>query len=112
VIQLCKIWGIRSINVVRDRLAVQCPSGDVVIVLDLTSPVFFRDDFSKVESELKQLGADYVVSESQLNSSETRSWMQSIGHSLKLGLNCVGGKSALNLARSVGCVLPRLDPAC
>lgn len=85
-IQFGKLWGLRSINVVRDR----------------DTP----DATDALEQELRHLGADVVVTESQLLAREwkdqlaeiTRQGREQIG----LGLNCVGGKSATALARSLG----------
>ncbi|KAG6032290.1 hypothetical protein E4U41_007262 [Claviceps citrina] len=85
-IQLGKLWGLRSINVVRDR-----PSAEETAAL---------------VQELVDLGADVVVPESQLLSRQwtdrlaeiTRGGREQIG----LALNCVGGKSATALARSLG----------
>ncbi|KAJ2984150.1 hypothetical protein NQ176_g161 [Zarea fungicola] len=84
-IQFGRIWGLRSINVIRDRdSAVQTES---------------------LKKELVQLGANVVVTESQLTSRDwkdrlaeiTRNGRDNIG----LALNCVGGKSATALARSL-----------
>lgn len=87
-IQFARLWGLRSINVVRDR---DCDSAEATEAL---------------KRELLDLGADVVVTESHLQSREwkdhlaemTRGGREEIG----LGLNCVGGKSATALARSLG----------
>ncbi|RDA94701.1 hypothetical protein CP533_6713 [Ophiocordyceps camponoti-saundersi (nom. inval.)] len=84
-IQFAKLWGLRSINVVRDR---DTPEATDALTRDLTD-----------------LGADAVVTESQFLSREwkdrlaelTRGGREPVG----LGLNCVGGKSATALARSL-----------
>ncbi|KAG5934770.1 hypothetical protein E4U53_000596 [Claviceps sorghi] len=85
-IQFGKLWGLRSINIVRDR--------------DTT------EETEALRSELVGLGADAVVPESQFLSRQwkdqlaelTRGGREQIG----LALNCVGGKSATALARSLG----------
>ncbi|KAG6005449.1 hypothetical protein E4U21_007918 [Claviceps maximensis] len=85
-IQFGKLWGLRSINVIRDRDT--------------------SEETEALRKELVDLGADAVVSESQFLSRQwkdqlaelTRGGREQIG----LGLNCVGGKSATALARSLG----------
>ncbi|KAG5981083.1 hypothetical protein E4U43_006655 [Claviceps pusilla] len=85
-IQFGKLWGLRSINVIRDRDT--------------------REETEALRKELVGLGADAVVTESQFLSRQwkdqlaelTRGGREQIG----LGLNCVGGKSATALARSLG----------
>ncbi|KAK9443144.1 Enoyl-[acyl-carrier-protein] reductase [Metarhizium brunneum] len=85
-IQFGKLWGLRSINVIRDRDSVE--------------------ETEALKQELIGLGADVVVPESQFLSREwkhqladiTRGGREEIG----LALNCVGGKSATSLARSLG----------
>lgn len=85
-IQFGKLWGLRSINVIRDRES--------------------DGQTEALQQELVQLGADVVVTESQFLSREwkdqlaeiTRKGREQIG----LALNCVGGKSATNLARALG----------
>ncbi|KAF5019693.1 hypothetical protein F66182_8290 [Fusarium sp. NRRL 66182] len=85
-IQFGKLWGLRSINVFRER---ETP-----------------EETEALKNELRDLGADVVVTESQFLSREwkdqlaeiTRKGREEIG----LGLNCVGGKSATAIARSLG----------
>lgn len=85
-IQFGKLWGLRSINVIRDR----------------ESP----EDTEALKQELLGLGADVVVTESQFLSREWRDQLAEITRKgreqIGLGLNCVGGKSATSLARSLG----------
>ncbi|PHH60906.1 hypothetical protein CDD81_1067 [Ophiocordyceps australis] len=84
--QLGRLWGLRSINIVRDR---DTPEATEALC-----------------QQLMDLGANVVVTESQLQSRQwadrlaelTRNGREPIG----LGLNCVGGKSATALARSLG----------
>ncbi|OAQ98167.1 hypothetical protein LLEC1_03580 [Akanthomyces lecanii] len=85
-IQFGKLWGLRSINVVRDRTS--------------------SEETEALKLELQQLGADVVVSESQFLS---RYWKEQLADitrngrdSVGLALNCVGGKSATTLARALG----------
>ncbi|PKS09382.1 hypothetical protein jhhlp_003997 [Lomentospora prolificans] len=84
-IQLGRIWGLRSINVVRDR---ELP-----------------EETEALRKELKDLGADVVVTESEFLSRDWRDRLMEITNSgrdpVHLGLNCVGGKSATSIARSL-----------
>lgn len=85
-IQFGKLWGLRSINVVRDRDS--------------------NDETNQLKQELTSLGADVVVTESEFLSRQWRDQLASITRNGKekigLGLNCVGGKSATSIARSLG----------
>lgn len=83
--QLSRAWGLNSINIVRDR----------------DSP----EEFAQLEKELKALGATHVLTESQMADRKTlkpllKEWTQ--GKPVRLALNCVGGKSATNMARQLG----------
>lgn len=69
VIQLAKLWGYKTINVIRDR-----PGKDEVI------------------QELRDLGADEVLTETDLNNHKN------LGKP-KLFLNCVGGNNAMSCQR-------------
>ncbi|RDW62232.1 hypothetical protein BP6252_11665 [Coleophoma cylindrospora] len=75
-IQLGKMWGYRSINVIRDR-----PDAEAT---------------EKMKQELYALGATKVVTESELMDrsfgERVKEWTSSGPHRVKLGLNCVGGK--------------------
>lgn len=78
VIQLAKNWGLRSINVIRDR-----PNKEELI------------------KELKDYGADYVLTEEEVGNVEVMTpILKAIGKP-KLFLNCVGGKNANNCQRSL-----------
>lgn len=85
-IQLGRQWGLRSINVVRDR---ETPEAT-----------------AELTRELESLGADVVVPESQFLSREWRDRLAELTRGgrehVGLGLNCVGGKSATAMARSLG----------
>ncbi|KAJ3091773.1 hypothetical protein HK102_013479 [Quaeritorhiza haematococci] len=78
VIQLCKAWGLKSVNVVRDR-----------------------PNLGELVTSLRDLGATEVVTDTELRKSSVESMLKELG-SPKLALNCVGGKSATNLARLLG----------
>ncbi|KAH6706174.1 hypothetical protein VD0002_g6591 [Verticillium dahliae] len=84
-IQLGRLWGLRSINVVRDRAT---PAATAAL-----------------RAELEGLGADVVVPESEFLA---RGWRDRLADLTRggrdpvgLALNCVGGKSATALARSL-----------
>ncbi|KAM0652969.1 hypothetical protein ACHAO3_002264 [Verticillium nonalfalfae] len=84
-IQLGRLWGLRSINVVRDRAT---PAATAAL-----------------RAELEALGADVVVPESEFLA---RGWRDRLADLTRggrdpvgLALNCVGGKSATALARSL-----------
>lgn len=85
-IQLGKLWGYRSINVVRAR-----DTPEVTQAL--------RD-------ELTALGATHVVTEDEFLAREFRDrlaeWTRGDREGVRLGLNCVGGKSAQTMAKSLG----------
>lgn len=78
-IQLGRLWGYRSINVVRAR-------GDADADAD-----------RKLADELRALGADHVVTDKDALARDFRAraaeWTRDAG-GIRLGLNCVGGKSA------------------
>ena len=81
-IQLGRLWGYKSINVVRDRARLK-----------------------DLKTELREgLGADVVVTEEELADSRTfgdrvNEWTRGGREKIRLGLNCVGGKSATAMAR-------------
>ncbi|TAQ84529.1 hypothetical protein B7494_g7158 [Chlorociboria aeruginascens] len=76
-IQFGKLWGLNSINVIRDR-----PDAS---------------ETEKMRQELLDLGATKVVTESELMDrefpSQVKEWTNGGREPLKLGLNCVGGKA-------------------
>lgn len=75
-IQIGKLWGLKSINVIRDR-----PDAAQTEAL---------------KNELLELGATQVVTESELMdrgfSDRVKEWTNGGREKLKVGLNCVGGK--------------------
>lgn len=79
-IQFAREWGLKSLNVIRER------SG-----------------WEALKSELEDLGATKVVTESQLMAGtfkdQVEEWTNSGREPIKLGLNCVGGKNATALAK-------------
>ncbi|RYP22658.1 hypothetical protein DL765_001508 [Monosporascus sp. GIB2] len=86
-IQLGRLWGLRSINVVRARPTPQ--------------------ETDALRDELRALGATHVVTEDELLARDfgerVGEWASGAGSpGIRLGLNCVGGKSAQALARALG----------
>ncbi|KAI7901364.1 uncharacterized protein BX663DRAFT_514222 [Cokeromyces recurvatus] len=81
VIQIAKAWGLKTINVVRNR-----------------------PDIDTLRQELIELGATHVVVDETLGNFETKkeikSWFGQ--HPPLLGLNCVGGKNATEMAKYLG----------
>lgn len=80
-IQLGKLWGFKSINIVRDR-----------------------PEIDMLKAELKELGADMVVTEEELNDKNFRVVVKELtgGNGVRLGLNCVGGKATTNMVKHIG----------
>ncbi len=86
-IQLAALWGLRSINVVRARET--------------------AEETEALKAELRRLGATVVVTEDELLD---RAFAKRVKDEftrggrdpLMLGLNCVGGKSALAMAKCLG----------
>lgn len=84
VSQILRILGFNSLSVIRDR-----PNLDEVI------------------ASLKETdGATQVITEEQANSrefnGEVKKWVKETGGEIKLGFNCVGGKSSTAVARKLG----------
>ncbi|CAH1112300.1 unnamed protein product [Psylliodes chrysocephalus] len=73
-IQLCKAWGFKSINVVRDR-----------------------PNIEELKNFLKSIGATYVFTEKEIK--ETDIFKTGQVANPKLGLNCIGGESANTILR-------------
>ena len=82
-IQLGRLWGIKSLNVIRDRP-------------DAAATQAMKD-------ELLELGATKVVSESELLSrgfkDQVAEWTDGGREKIKVGLNCVGGKPTQALVK-------------
>lgn len=85
-IQLGRLWGLKSINIIRDR-----PS---------------QEETKALKDELLALGATQVVTESELLSRAFREkvaeWTNGGRESIKVGLNCVGGKPTSALIKQLG----------
>ncbi|XP_038191204.1 enoyl-[acyl-carrier-protein] reductase, mitochondrial isoform X2 [Arvicola amphibius] len=75
VIQIASALRLKTINVVRDR-----------------------PDIQKLTDRLKNLGADYVLTEEELRIPETKTIFKDLPLP-RLALNCVGGKSSTELLR-------------
>ncbi|XP_031550614.1 enoyl-[acyl-carrier-protein] reductase, mitochondrial-like [Actinia tenebrosa] len=75
VIQLAAAWGIKSINIVRDR-----------------------PNLEELQKELTGLGATHVVTEEFCRTPDMTKLLKDLQRP-KLGFNCVGGKSATELTR-------------
>lgn len=74
VIQLCRIWNLKSVNVVRNRANIE-----------------------ELKNTLKGLGATEVFTEEEIR--VTPIFKSGELSAPKIGLNCVGGKSATNILR-------------
>lgn len=87
-IQLARAWGLKSLNVVRER-----------------------QGWEQVKTELENLGATRVITDTELTSSREfhekhlPCWTNDGREPIRLALNCVGGKPATALAKL-------LDPDC
>jgi len=86
-IQLGRIWGYKSINIVRDR-----------------------PDIEELRNDLMSLGATLVITEEEMGTDEGKAKIQEAtrGTPIKLGLNCVGGSSTVKLVKSLGYVNNKL----
>uniref|UniRef100_A0A182Q4B3 Enoyl-[acyl-carrier-protein] reductase, mitochondrial n=1 Tax=Anopheles farauti TaxID=69004 RepID=A0A182Q4B3_9DIPT len=76
IIQLCRAWNVECVGIVRDR-----------------------PEFVQLKDYLKGLGAAEILTEEELRT--TKLFKDGIFRKPKLALNCVGGKSALELARQL-----------
>ncbi|KAB0792978.1 hypothetical protein PPYR_12601 [Photinus pyralis] len=76
VIQICRVWGLSTVNIVRDR-----------------------ENVDELKRSLLDLGGTHVVTESELR--KTNLFKSKECPWPKLGLNCVGGQSALELMRNL-----------
>jgi NADPH:quinone reductase-like Zn-dependent oxidoreductase len=99
VIQLCKAWGLQSINVRRHRfrfLWLSPLTSNAQIVRD-------RDDIDQLRSRLRDLGATHVLTTSDLEDKAIRKRVASLtsGAPVRLGLNCVSGPSTTHLASRI-----------
>lgn len=80
-IQLGRLWGLKSINVVRKR----------------------ERGHEELVQELKGLGADVVVTDEELNGKDFRDQVKEFTNGgrepIRLGMNCVGGALVNNMAK-------------
>jgi trans-2-enoyl-CoA reductase len=81
-IQLGKLWGYRSINVVRHR---------------------DEEQLGTLRKELVDLGADAVVTDQQLGAKDAKDYIAAItgGTKPRLGLNAIGGQATLDMAKQM-----------
>lgn len=84
-IQLAREWGIKTLNVVRERDTPEATEG--------------------LKNDLYALGATAVITESELLSREFKGMVKDLTKGgkepIRLALNCVGGKSATALAKTL-----------
>ncbi|KAJ1864515.1 mitochondrial 2-enoyl thioester reductase [Coemansia sp. RSA 989] len=78
VIQLARYWGIRTVNVVRER-----------------------PQLDQLHQELISLGADIVVSDKQLATDDIKQQLKSLDAPVRLGFNCVGGRATLQMTKFI-----------
>jgi trans-2-enoyl-CoA reductase len=82
-IQLAKTWGVKSVNVIRGR-------DD-------------KEKEAKLKQELKDIGADIVITDAELQSQGIRDmakeWTNGGREKITLALNCVNGKAATAMAK-------------
>jgi len=84
-IQLGRAWGLRSINIVRER----------------ASP----DETAALKDELRALGATHVFTDAEFLQGSFRKTLDEVTRGARpvgLALNCVGGPSAAALAKALG----------
>eukprot|EP00823_Brevimastigomonas_motovehiculus_P004740 TRINITY_DN3235_c0_g1_i1.p1 TRINITY_DN3235_c0_g1~~TRINITY_DN3235_c0_g1_i1.p1 ORF type:complete len:369 (+),score=66.50 TRINITY_DN3235_c0_g1_i1:78-1184(+) len=87
VIQLAKVMKVHTINVVRDTQTTNTNSNT-------------RGNEEMVVRQLKELGADWVISEKDLaDESKRKALLSSVSRPIPLALNAVGGTSAINMVR-------------
>lgn len=75
LIQIAAAWGLSTVNVIRNRPNVE-----------------------ELKNHLKNLGANFVITEEDVKSPEMKEIIKNVKPP-KLALNCVGGKSSMNLFR-------------
>ncbi|ORX91168.1 NAD(P)-binding protein [Basidiobolus meristosporus CBS 931.73] len=77
VIQIAHARGIKTINII-------------------------QENFEEAAQKLKDLGATHVIADTNIRKQETRDLIKSIGRPIRLGLNCVGGKTTTDMSRLLG----------
>ncbi|KAI1259870.1 NAD(P)-binding protein [Xylariaceae sp. FL1019] len=84
-VQLGRLWGYRSINIIRARET--------------------DEETQKLKDELLELGATHVLTEEEFQDRSFKeklaTWTKGSGD-VRLGMNCVGGKSAQSIAKNLG----------
>lgn len=80
VIQLAREWGVKTINLIRSR-----------------------EDNESLKKELENLGATHVMTYDEFVSKEGRKKVKELvkGGSLRLALNCVGGKETTEMVKTL-----------
>uniref|UniRef100_T1JCA9 Enoyl-[acyl-carrier-protein] reductase, mitochondrial n=1 Tax=Strigamia maritima TaxID=126957 RepID=T1JCA9_STRMM len=78
VIQIARQLGVITVNIIRSR-----------------------PNLEKLKDELFKMGANHVITEEELRNKEFMSFLSSLP-ALKLGFNCVGGKSTTELMKYLG----------
>lgn len=76
VIQICKAWGIKTVNIVRNR-----------------------PDIAELKKYLEDLGATHVLTEEELRT--TKIFKEKNIERPSLALNCIGGKSSAEMLRQL-----------
>ncbi|GAB1288999.1 Alcohol dehydrogenase 1 [Apodemus speciosus] len=94
VIQIASALRLKTINVVRDRMR----KLKFLRVEAACSGRHGKPDIKKLTDRLKDLGADYVLTEEELRMPETKTIFKDLPLP-RLALNCVGGKSSTELLR-------------
>lgn len=81
VIQMAKIWNLKTINVVRGNRS--------------------AEELTRLRNELRELGANEVITDEELSSKEIKGKIEHLtqGRGIGLGLNCVGGRASTDMAR-------------
>lgn len=81
-IQLAKLWGYKSINIVRERP---------------------KEELEKLKKELEGLGANVIITDKELEDKGIKDrvaeWTNGGREKIRLGLNCVGGKIVNSMAK-------------
>ncbi|KAJ3242140.1 hypothetical protein HDU78_001518 [Chytriomyces hyalinus] len=95
VIQIAKSRNLKTINIIRGTTATT-PRNSTTKSATPSPP---RPDLDALKSRLSALGADMVVTEEELRTDRSIQQHLKSSSTIKLGLNCVGGKSAASIAR-------------
>ncbi|TPX44187.1 hypothetical protein CcCBS67573_g10424 [Chytriomyces confervae] len=96
VIQIAKSRNLKTINIIRGTTATTTPRNSTT---KSSTPPPPRPDLDALRSRLTALGADMVVTEEEIRTDRSIQQHLKSSSTIKLGLNCVGGKSAASIAR-------------